>query len=219
MYYLYYIYILVLLCGLGSGIFLFRKLSLPYRAVTLLLLFTLIGEIAGRVLAYQYDNSSPAYHFLIPLKIILTSFIYSCLLPVRRSIRAVLLYIVTSFFVCLVVMNSKYYQPLSVLPTNAILIESFIVIIYSLVYFYFMFQNPLEIKLSRQPVFWLNSGNLIFYSATFFVWGFYHYFLKSSHVPVLAHLLIWIANVTLYGFYFISLWQDANSRVTDDIPG
>jgi hypothetical protein len=59
----YRIYLFLILCGVITGLVLYRRLNRQLKFVCLLLCMTFISEIISRVLAIKIRNSNPEYHF------------------------------------------------------------------------------------------------------------------------------------------------------------
>lgn len=69
-----------------------------------------------------------------------------------------------------------------------------------------MLDNAESTTLLKQPAFWFNFGNVLFYCVTFFTFGFFNPIYKLLKViPDSLHILIWIMNIILYGSYFLTL--------------
>jgi len=80
------------------------------------------------------------------------------------------------------------------------LINSILMIIFSMVFFYDLYITNTEIKVLSFGFFWINCGNLIFTCGTFFQMGLYSY-LKNLN-PQMANDLYTINHVLNYFLYF-----------------
>lgn len=199
------------------GIVRYRYLNAAYKYLLALLITTLLLECAGRIFAITLYTSYPAYHILLPLQVLLYTQIYSMLIFHKPQLN-LLFAVIAAICILLFLFNSLYVQsPLASMPSNGIALLSLVTVLYSLFLFYNMLQFPSENHLFRQPVFWFNSGNLIFYCITFFIFGFFNPVHKvSARLPEWQYTTIWVCNIILYSFYGIALLLDQKQSTTRD---
>ena len=80
------------------------------------------------------------------------------------------LYIAAILCPLLEILNSVYFQPISTLNTNYILLENFAIILMALIYLYIIILNDYLSIIIRDPHFWFWSLFLVLSSGTFFFW-------------------------------------------------
>ena len=207
----YWFYLFLLLLYTIYGLLNYKRLAIAYRRLTQLCLIDFIAEVLTRVSYFYSGSSYPIYYFLIPITIIYHSFIYSTLYKqsfLKKTLRIWASIVLVAYI--LVALNEK---SLFNFPSLGLMILSFSIISISLMSFYDMLIFPSTTSVFKQSLFWVNSANLIFYSTTFFVYG-YFYLYKT---PQWAYLLIGILNIFLYSCYCLSFyWQvDQFKRVND----
>lgn len=208
----FFIYLLLLFAAVIIGIVRFKKMTPPFRILFYLLVCTLISEIVTRVLAKSIRNSSPAYHFYLPIQFILLFLIYSLLFRInekRITFAAICGFIIISF------LNSFYFQGILRFPSNIALLSSGIFIVFSLFYFKRMLQGVEQESIFRQGAFWFNSGVLIFFTTTFLFWGFYNFLLKNHISTKPISTVIYFINILIYLMFCVGLLlnkKEAHSR-------
>ncbi len=161
----------------------------------------LFFELLSRVFIYFFHNSMPGYHFLVPAFFIFYSTIYFKTLNFSRF-RKVLFLFLTFLGISISIFNSLYIQKTDSFPSNGFLILSLLVITYSLMGFYNMLKNPGLQSPLKEPFFWFISGNLFFYSITFFVFAYFNPLLKKAgSIPDWSYNIIYVSNLGMYLCY------------------
>lgn len=210
------LYLVLIVCAATYGLLRYRSLSTAYRRLAELLVLVVISELFGRFSILYFGTSHYAYHLLIPLELVYYTLIYSKLLAVSSKrpgwIRyaGVLLALASLLYSLLVTSFNAF-------PSSQIAITSLVVTVLCLSSLWFMLRYPVEMNIYRQPVFWFNIGNLVFYTCTFFVFGFYSYTASSglSFLPMVPYV-IWAANMLMYSCYLRSLYVEARLKPLAD---
>ena len=86
-----------------------------------------------------------------------------------------------------------------------LMIESPFLCAWTILYLFETVKQEEEFEVSKNPMFWISLGNLLFFSGSFFSYGFGSY-LASKGNKHMAEIIFWIArilNILLYIFYFI----------------
>ena len=86
-----------------------------------------------------------------------------------------------------------------------LLIESPLICIWTILYLFETASQDHEFEVSQNPMFWISLGNLLFFSGSFFSYGFGSY-LRAKGSENIANTIFWIArilNILLYILYFI----------------
>ena len=176
---------------------------MPFKVLTIFAGITIVSECISRWLSFTYGNSSPVYHvYIIPLYLFY-AWIYLELLSspvIRRAIA-----VSVPVFVLLSIFNTLYFQPIRQFPSNMLLIACALIIILSLMMYRQMWNFPIEMNLFRQPVFWLNTGILFFFTTTFLFWSFFNYFIRQKLNLGLLSDMIYVSNIVYYMLLGISL--------------
>lgn len=168
-------------------------LFIPYLAVSL----------AWELLKHAYPKSTDIFGYFIAveytfLSLIIASFIHS---------RTKRLIIISSIFILVPVLvfiqaalvdKSESYKFLD------LMIAAPFICAWTILYLFETVQQEADFEVTKNPMFWISLGNLLFFSGSFFSYGFGSYLaFKGSEM---ADTIFWIArvlNILLYILYFI----------------
>jgi len=110
-------------------------------------------------------------------------------------------------FVLFSLLNTLLWQSIDTINSNVIVAGNLLYMFFSLSYFYFMLNSPSSGGAKRDPIFWLNTGVLLYNSGALVL-----FLLVNNMVAESPELLTtsWILNavfsIMLNGFYSFSLW-------------
>jgi hypothetical protein len=184
----------------------FRTYGNDLRALTVFLLFAGITELTSYLLWSRSMNNLPLLHVYTVIEFIMLSYIYrihiSSVLP-RKFIEVTCL-----LFVCFAIYNSIFIQSVYQFNSYARGIEFIFILFYSIAYVYTLFTRNDTSPLKRTSMFWLNTGVLLYYTTSFFV------FLLSNnmlmHLPKTAIQVSWafhgIFLLIFHIFLSVALW-------------
>ncbi|MFK8037281.1 MAG: hypothetical protein AB8B74_03240 [Crocinitomicaceae bacterium] len=189
----------------------YRKLSSGFKYLTFLLILTLCVEVAAKILEVKTGSSFSIYHYFIVGALVFNFFIYLNLIVVKKYSLIVMLGM-TIFFIFLSVINSIFIQSADKFPSNGIMLHSFQIIVFVMLTYLNMLKFPVKTSIYKQPVFWLNTGNLVFYGVTFSIFSFYNLYYQSAKVGSAGYQLIYIANILLYSSYLIAILLDSKLK-------
>jgi hypothetical protein len=204
--YLFYLFLIAL--GAFWGLRFFRTYTLDFKFLAILMAATLISETLSRFLIIIYGSSFPCYHFLIPAEFVLYGLIYAQIAKSNRSVqRAIVTLGIVASIISLTssVRVSGFFEFPSI---NIIFLSIFLIanVLYS---FYQMLRSPSEKSLLKQPLFWFNSVNLVFYGSGFFIFGLKQHILEMGlKEPGWTHLFSYYIGLSLYAGYFYSFFLE-----------
>lgn len=169
-------------------------MSKEFNRIVPLLVVWSISDILAIFSAIIFKNNSPVFHAyaLIGLLLLLTYY-YPQLkdLPHMRSV----FFIGVLGYGIIWGLNLMFFQPLLILPSNAIMFASVLILFFVLTSFKYMLDHPIETSLFLQPRFWVNTGILIFYSSTFFYFFVHTYLHKIGQYPSFLKPVLVIPNI------------------------
>lgn len=207
----YLIYLGVLFASFVCSIITFKHLPGSFRLFTLLLGVTFIVESIGFYGLFYGEQALYLYHFYNPLAYVLVAYVYSTVIKtswkkklIRVSIPAIL---VMSFLFTL------FLQPLHTVNSYASMTIAALFVILALFYYYELLNSHETTSLTSNPLFWISTGNLIFYAGIFLLEGFVSYFI--TYAPELGKKLMFInyfLNFVLYTFYSIGFLRTRPNR-------
>jgi hypothetical protein len=180
----------------------FKRFSIPYKLLILLLGLTLISELSGRVLIVKLHNSMPAYHIISVIEYTLITFIYSFFFT--GSIKKVLLYLMIPV-IGFAIINTLFIQTILEFPTHFILLAQGIYLLYALTGFRQMLLFPIDKPLNKQSFFWLNTALLFFSTMLFLFFGLLNYINSHNYDVGPLYTFSYIINFLYYALLLIAL--------------
>ncbi|WP_298319870.1 hypothetical protein [uncultured Aquimarina sp.] len=196
---------ILLFLPLMVSIFRYKFLNSSQRKLSILVLCIVITETTSRLLWYQKINNLPVYHFYIIIEFLLIMYIYRDELS---GLFSKLFFVVLGFgFIIFSIINTFFFQDLSTFNSNATTLLGVLVIFFALSYFYALLKEVKYSALETNPMFWINSGFLIYFSSNLILFFINNNMFKGSTE---ASYLVWglhaIVNIVLTIFYTIALW-------------
>lgn len=153
------IHVAILLGVALYGIVSLKKLTIPFKWLTTLMIITAVSEISSRFLIFSIHNSNPIYHFYMPLEYTCYFLIYTSLknkITERIFTRASFVLIILFIF-----LNSILLQTIFRFPSYGISLTHLHIFILCLLYFRELVNINFKKDITRVPEFWLNTGVLI----------------------------------------------------------
>jgi len=202
-----FIYWGILFIALLIGLLNMKRLTTPFKLLTLLIFVTLFTELVADYMAVHYRNNIIVYHIYTPIHAILLGAIYLSLLH-RKTNRA-FVWIATIISVSFAIANSLFIQGLKATPYYDLIVISIFYVCFAFISNFEMIRSK-HLKLFNNAVFWLNSGTLLFFSINFILWSLWDY-LGRIKSPVRADLLLIlnILNFVLYAFFALAIYFDS----------
>jgi hypothetical protein len=169
------------------GMVCYKRLTMPFKLLSAYLVYSFLDNVVNQYINAVYKNNVPVLHIETIANYLFFSFIYYYLLKNKLVKKAILVSIVlvTLFFFINALLLQPYYR---VFPSNAMLINEIVFVIFSLLLFKQMLLYPLQVNIIKQGVFWFNTA-VLFFSTTMFV-NFAlinYYFQHNIQVPVLTY--------------------------------
>lgn len=183
-----------------------------YRWVLYQLILTSLGELyAFYSLRVLNLVAIPMYHVLNPIEFALYALFFYELTGKRFTKQFILLG--TLGLIGFSIVNAIWIQPLSVDNSNAYSSGSALMVIYSLIYYYELYQrDDFSTPIVQIPSFWIVSGIFFLYLGSFFVMGLNNVVLKfDKELASRLHVINLFLNIVLYAFTFYGLrWAIRN---------
>ena len=187
--------------------------SRPLQILGYFLLFNLFIELSARavVLIFKGANNLPLLHVYTLGEFLLLSFFYRSLLPTHIIFRKYFAAFLVTVSL-LILFNTAVLQDIYVFNSYAKTLVQIILIIYSILFFFYL---P-EASSFQKPEGWslrlINSGVLIYYCGSLFIFMFSNIFIENS----LIYHGFWIFNALLNLLFhilvLIGLWRVAFRR-------
>ncbi len=123
--------------------------------------------------AFQLKNNMYLKHTLAHLEIGVFSLYYYYL--IERKIYRKLIQLLFTGYVVFAIIDTIYYEPFSVYPSNIGFVYGLMIILYSLLFFLEIYEKGEVLYIERHPHFWINSAFMIYYSGTLILGLFVNY--------------------------------------------
>lgn len=181
--------------------FCIQKVSSPFVWICGLVIATSLSEsIAKSVVFFHLFSNNVIYHFFTPVEYGIYVVIFSKIFESRRITR--LLYGSWVLLVVTEIINSIYFQPLHYTNTNIMILESVLLVFFSLLLFLHIKDSLKYDDLLHEGIFWFNSAVLIYYSFNILVWGFHSFKIYNlNNPPVIIYKVNLLFSALLYLVY------------------
>jgi hypothetical protein len=211
----------LLLLTIGLGIFIgitsYTKINKVAKFLFFLLVVTFVAELLAEYSAIKFKNNLFIYHFFNPVENFLLGIVYY--ISLRNKSGRTLALLSSIIFVPFALINSFFIQPFAEnkINSNAILLESVLVVFYSLMYFAEIVSREDSINLFRIPFAWVSAANLIFFGTNTFFWGLYNSLILDRKADLTIFFkILFLENVVLYLCFGIGIWLSAKKKFHDD---
>jgi len=147
----------------------------------------------------------PGLHLFTLLQFGLVLWLYEGFLKEVR--RAYLLRILWLSFLTFVVLNATWVDGISQMNPHARAVQCITLLVVIISYFLHLLRKMEVDRLERDPLFWVSSGLLIYFSGSFFVFLVSNYLLGKDNEMLLAIFsIVSILNILANLSYAIALW-------------
>ncbi len=182
-----------------------KKLEGIQIKLSYLLIIVFLVELISNVLWYKKVNNLPIYHFYTVIELILILNIYKTVLNHTFS-KKFFVFIGVGFTV-FAILNVLFFQNIYTFNSNTTTLLGIIVIFLALSYFYMLLKEVKYSMLETNPMFWINSGFLIYFSSNLILFFINNkLFTGSTEASYLVWGLHAIINIILIIFYTIAVW-------------
>jgi hypothetical protein len=151
----------------------------------ILFIVSLFTEILNKIHMDMGLNNSYLFHFFTILEFILVSVFYSRFF--KQYFNPFIINILILFFLVIAYLDYQV-NGLNSIDNFSISIESIILTFYSLYLFYYILKNLLFEDLLSEPVFWINTGILVYFAGNLLIFVFSNYLIQNAPK---THLLLW----------------------------
>lgn len=176
-----------------------------------LLFYLVVASVLTEVLAYTFSK------VLIPNVIVYNSYtfinfniiflIYLEISSPHLKITFITFQIVFNIFM---VANAMFIQAFTSFNSNSMISASVVFLLLALYHFYKLLKEVKYQRLEKNPLFWLSSGLIIYYSATLILFLYIDQISKTDQANVDLHLASWglnsFFNLLRIAAFSIALW-------------
>jgi hypothetical protein len=201
-------YYSLLIAASVSCLVLFRHAQKTFRLLTVLTVLTLLSELIAKYVAVNIGDNSIVYHFFTPVEFFFYVLIYRQFFNNKKW--NYILWICFVFFLLAEILNTIFYQPLSITNTNVLILESILLVVFSLSLFIKIRGSAYHEDILKEGVFWFNSAVLFYYACCVLIWGFHSikvYYMKNP--PMFIYDFLLILSGLLYAIYAFAVGMNA----------
>lgn len=202
--YIHYISSITPLFSVALGIYSFKWLESRLKVLFIFVCFAAFSDITA-ILLLRGINTMPEAHIYALVEFIILTLFYANYL--KRYISRKFIWTVISVFTLFSLLNALFIQKITVYPYIVRAIESIVMVIFSILYFHKVMVDAKIKKLSKEPMIWINTGMLLYFSSNFF----FHILLPlvvtySNEFARIMVYYFWVTNILFYlilaiGFY------------------
>jgi len=152
---------------------------------------------------FTKKNNQYVFHFLIPIQYSLLSFFYLNVLTNTVIKRMIIVSIPVFWIVSLLI--SFYVQKFDAYNSYSLLIQNFLLTLWSLSYFGNLVRGEQFVQLEKKPVFYICAGIFFFSLSDFFIEGVMDYLIKAKNEYSLTlYYISEILSFILYGTFIVA---------------
>lgn len=186
------------------ALLLFKKQNAPLKYLSYLLWVATLVEIAAYFLAQNQIPNLPLLHVYVIIEFALLGWMYQ--LYLYRFYPKYLIPVIIVVFTFLSILNSIFVQKIQTFNTYARALENLLLIVFALSFFYKLLKE-LKVKyLEKKPIFWINTGILIYFSGSLFIFIFSNFLVKRLALNTQMWIIHAFLNIVHNIFYAIGLW-------------
>lgn len=187
------------------GVFRFRHLSNMQVYILYVVILTVFNDMLNIVLRVNSLSNLWTLHFYVPVLFLFVWRIYRG--ELNRVLSPIGAKILLGVFLLGCLINSFVFQGLNEWPSNMIFLESIAFVVFAVIYFYSLLKRTRLEPLEKIPLFWFNSGALLYYSSAFLLFLLVLNFISVELDSMsIAFGFNAIFNLVLLTSYSISLW-------------
>lgn len=177
------------------GLLHFPRLNLQQKGMMLLSLVTFIVGLWSVGLWLNKENNLFIGHFYTVIQFHIIVIIY--LLTFQSTAMKRLLIVLMITFTAFSIINTLNYQPLEKHNSNASTLGNILLIFLALTFFFKTITRPKEYRLERMYMFWFNSGVLLYFFCSLFIFA-----ISNSLLPA----KFWSASIPIWMLHNVFMW-------------
>ena len=190
----------------------FRQMTGPLRFIGLFICLAVLGEVVADYTSTRHMPNLYLLHIYTILEFNILALFYFSLFGYFYPRWLVPLLMVG--FTVLAVLNSLFLQPLSTYNTYTRGLEGLLMIALSLLCFYQMLAELTTKRLDRSPIFWINTGFLLYFAGNLFLFILSNALLKEPNqtLSFMSWGLHSLLMVLMHLFISLGLWFSPKIR-------
>ncbi|AXT62014.1 hypothetical protein D1816_17165 [Aquimarina sp. AD10] len=196
---------LVIIVPIVFAILKYNRLNKVQVSLGYILILVFIVELITNIFWHKKINNLPIFHFYAIFEFLLIVNIYKSALSGLFS-KGVFI-ILAIGFTAFAIINMFFFQNIFEFNSNVTTVMGVLVVFFALSYFYKLLKEVRYSALETNPMFWINSGFLIYFSSNLILFFINNNLFKEASE---ASYMVWglhaIVNIILILFYTIAIW-------------
>ena len=192
---------LPLLIGLRT----YWRLNNTQKAVFFLVLLSVVIEFWARAVRNMGEMQNVIYYGFTVGEFLLLEIVFSkAIIP---FLSRTFFKLITLFFLCFVAVDMFWLSGINQFNNYSTAVEGLLLIFFSIVFFYKTLKELKIRDLEKEPLFWISTGVLLYFSGSLFIFLFTNYVNSSNTVLFIIWGIHAIFGMILNLFYSITLWM------------
>lgn len=191
------------------GIYAFKNLGANLKILFYYVCFSLVASILSQLISVAGITTMPEAHIYVPLEFAILVLFYMNYL--RGYVNKKYTWFIISGFALLSILNALFFQNINEYPNIPRGIESIIMVVFSVLYFHNVMVEAKIKKLSKEPMIWINTAMLIYFSSDFFFHLSFPVVLANS-VEFAKGIIyfFWATNILFYLILAVGFYKQKN---------
>ena len=205
---------LPILVAVISAVFLYPALGKALQAFSWFLFLSGAVQFASLLLFLTGKNNMPLLHFYVAAGLPVLLWFYKTVLG--DFISSIIIWGIAACFLVFTAVNSFFIQDVYRFNSNALTVESVIIIILSLFTFIFFLNTTMRTTgiEDRKSLNWINSGLFIYYLSCLLIFYFgdiilFRFSRDTSGITWIFHSFF---SIVMYSFFIIGLWKRSRTQ-------
>ena len=212
--FLSYFSALMLILPLVLSFIRIKYLSINFKLIQIILVISFIIELYSFILINFYKTSNLlVYNAYIVIEGLLICFFFIKSITLNDLMKYTSLFLMIIFLIVntyeFSINNNKNINSISITS------ESIIVILLSILSFFFLLKNPITYNILSLPFFWVNTGLLMYFSGNLFL-PLFSAFLQQHALYTFYELWgLWhsLLNIFFYTLISVGFWKTKTSQI------
>lgn len=183
-----------------------KALSKEMLVIFVLLFVSLTIDVACIILGHLKINNMFLMTVFTVIEFISLIFFYKLFFD--KISKSIIHYIIGACFLVYIILDEIVFNDVTLFDSVSVSIESVIIILYSLISFYFIIKNIMYEDLLAEPFFWINTALLIYFSGNLFLFSFSKY-LQNHHAKDFLNFYVIhsVLHIIYYSLISLGFWK------------
>ncbi|MBI3240470.1 MAG: hypothetical protein HYZ43_16760 [Flavobacteriia bacterium] len=194
------------------ALFIYTKLKVELKAFAWFLFCSGMLQLVSLIYWFLEKNNLFILHLLVPAGFVFLAVFYLNVL--KDFLNPKILMVSATGFVVFSLINSLYFQPLSVFNSNALTVECVLLVILSLSTYTLLLNKTIINRDSKAfaGINWINSGLFIYHSSTLLIFYFGEYI--TSNINLELSRYTWVVHSAFSVIMYFCFWRGLWNRAT-----